>query len=209
MKRMSYGLNVQLAYTWSKQIEDLRYIEASDPSPSNMVGQFDNPQRVSSAIIYELPFGHGKSMKTNVAAVDKVIGGWQFSTMYIYQTGAAVGMPAVVATGTSPAATSQSITSWFNGAAFAVMPAFTARRLPFYLSSMRVPAINNWDMSFIKNTLVYKERVKLQFRFEMNNAFNRVWFGGLDTSPTSSTYTQLTGQSNNPRIIQLGLKLNY
>ena len=34
---------MQVAYTVSKQIETLRYIEPSDPAPSKMTGQFDNP----------------------------------------------------------------------------------------------------------------------------------------------------------------------
>ncbi len=29
--------------------------------------------------------------------------------------------------------------------------------------------MNNWDMGFIKNTTVYKERMQLQFRMEMIN----------------------------------------
>ena len=76
-------------------------------------------------------------------------------------------------------------------------------------NDLRVPNINNWDMSFVKNTFVYRERVKLQFRGEMINAFNRVWFGGLDTTPTSGNYGRLTGQPNNPRNIQLGMKVIF
>jgi hypothetical protein len=89
------------------------------------------------------------------------------------------------------------------------MPPFTARRNPYFWTGLRNPAINNWDMGFIKNTTLYKERVKLQFRMEMINAFNRVWFGGLSTGITSATYTQLTGQANQPRNIQFGLKLSF
>jgi hypothetical protein len=64
-------------------------------------------------------------------------------------------------------------------------------------------------MAFLKNTNVFQERIKLQFRAEFLNAFNRVWFGGLNTSILSPTYTQLTGQQNNPRNIQFGLKLIF
>ncbi len=207
-KRFSGGLNFQFAYTFSKQIETLRYIETSDPAPSKMIGQFDNPHRFSSGIIYELPFGKGK-FASGLGAVNKVIGGWQWSAMYIYQTGQAVSLPSAVATGTSPTVDNPTIDRWFNGASMAVLPAFTARRIPYFWSGLRVPAINNWDMGFIKNTMVYKERVKLQFRVEMINALNRVWFGGLDTGITSATYTQLTGQANQPRNVQVGLKLNF
>ena len=207
-KHFTYGLNAQVAYTFSKQIETLRYIEPGDAAPSKMTGQFDNPQRVSMGIIYELPFGPGKWLRSN-AAVNKVIGGWQWSTMYIYQTGAAVALPAVLATGASPGVSNPGVGNWFNRASLAVLPAYTPRTIPFFWSGLRVPPINNWDMSFIKNTLVYKDRVKLQFRAEMINALNRPWFGGLDTNPASPTYTQLNSQANNPRNIQFGLKVNF
>ncbi|MCC7500136.1 MAG: carboxypeptidase regulatory-like domain-containing protein, partial [Bryobacterales bacterium] len=143
IKRMSYGLDVQAAYTFSKQLEQLHYVEPSDPTPTRMTGAFDNPQRLSAGIMYELPFGEGKSWRTDIAAVDKIIGGWQWSTMYIYQTGAAVNLPAAIATGTSPSLSGRSIDHWFNGAALKVMPAFTARSNPYYWGNLRVPAINN------------------------------------------------------------------
>jgi hypothetical protein len=69
--------------------------------------------------------------------------------------------------------------------------------------------MNNWDMGFIKNTWIYKERVKLQFRAEFMNTFNRVWFLGLDTGVTSGTQGQLTYQGNRPRDIQFGLKVIF
>ena len=202
-QRFAAGAMIQFAYTFSKQIEQLRYIEASDPAPSKMIGQFDNPHRFSTGIIYEIPVGQGLN-----AALKKVVGGWQWSAMYIYQTGAAVALPAALATGVSPELENRSINNWFNGASMAVMPAFTARRNPYFWSDLRGPALNNWDMGFIKNT-TFGERFKLQFRTEMINAFNRVWFGGLSTAVTAATYTQLTGQSNAPRNIQLGLKLSF
>lgn len=202
-KRMGHGLSGQFAYTYSKQLENLRYIEPSDRNTSQMVGQFDNPHRVSMGIIYEVPSGKATGM------LKKVIGGWQWSSMYIYQTGAAVGLPSVLATGVSPGLSNANIDHWFSRDSMKVLPPFTARRIPFYWSGLRVPPINNWDMGFIKNTMVYKERMKLQFRLEMINAFNRVWFGGLNTSVTSPLFTQLTGQANQPRNIQLGLKLNF
>ena len=207
-QRFAGGAMLQFAYTFSKQIEALRFIEPSDPAPAKMIGQFDNPHRFSSGIIYELPFGKGK-MASSLAAFNKVIGGWQWSAMYIYQTGAAVALPAAVATGVSPKLDNPTINNWFNGASMTVMPPFTARRNPYFWTGLRNPAINNWDMGFIKNTALYKERVKLQFRMEMINAFNRVWFGGLSTGITSATYTQLTGQANQPRNIQFGLKLSF
>jgi hypothetical protein len=208
-KRFSGGLTFQLAYTWSKQLEKLRFIEPSDPEPSKMIGEFDNPHRLSSAVIFELPFGAGKRFRTNMGAVDKIIGGWQWNAMYIYQTGQAIFLPAAVATGESPKLDDPTIDKWFNTDAMRPLPAFTPRRIPFMWNDLRNPNINNWDMSFVKNTAVYRERVRLQIRCELINAFNRVWFGGLDTNPTSANYGRLTGQQNSPRNIQLAMKLVF
>ncbi|MBI1787586.1 MAG: TonB-dependent receptor [Acidobacteria bacterium] len=208
-KRIGSGLTLQLAYTWSKQLEKLRFIEPSDPEPSKVIGEFDNPHRVAMAAIYELPFGQGKTLRTNIAAVDTIIGGWQWNAMYIYQRGQAVSLPSVLATGISPKLDNRSIDKWFNTDAMKVLPAFTARRIPWAWNELRVPSINNWDMSFMKNTFLYKERVKLQLRCEMINAFNRVWFGGVDVGPTSGSYGRLTSQVNNPRNIQLGMKVIF
>lgn len=203
-QRLTAGAVVQFAYTFSKQIETMRFIEPSDPAPAKMIGQFDNPHRVSAGIIYEIPIG-----KIQNSVMKKVVGGWQWSAMYIYQTGAAVALPAALATGVDPKLEDPTITKWFNGGSMAVLPAFTARRIPYFWTGLRVPAINNWDMGFNNNTYVYKEKVKLQFRAEMINTFNRVWFGGLNTTITAAQYTQLTSQANTPRNIQLGLKLSF
>src|SRR5258708_39108311 len=77
-KRFRHGLNMQFSYTLSKQLEKLRYIEPSDPALSQMTGQFDNPHRVSTGIIYELPFGAGKPLRSDAAVVNKFIGGWRW-----------------------------------------------------------------------------------------------------------------------------------
>lgn len=203
-RRFGNGLMVQFAYTWSKLIEQMRFIEPSDPAPSRMIGEFDNPHRATIGAVYEVPFGKGRS-----GAVKALIGGWQWSAMYIFQTGQAVSLPNAIHNGQPIEYAERTIDKWFNTDALRALPPFTARRLPWTWNGLRVPNINNWDMSFSKNTYVYKERVKLQFRAEMINAFNRVWFGGLDTNPTGATYGRLNGQSNNPRNIQLGLKLTY
>ncbi len=46
---------------------------------------------------------------------------------------------------------------------------------------IRGPGINNWNATVMKNFRVY-ERVRLQFRWELYNAFNHTQFSGLDTS---------------------------
>lgn len=70
------------------------------------------------------------------------------------------------------------------------------------------PGIENWDLAGIKN-IKAGERVSLQFRGELFNAFNHTNLMGLGVNlDTKSTFGQLT-TSHLPRQIQLGLKLYF
>lgn len=208
-KRMSHGLQIQVAYTWSKLLEELRFINTFDPAPSKMIGEFDNPHRFSAGFIYEMPFGRGKRFGSDNPVLSRIIGGWQVSGIYIYQTGAAVWLPGVVHTGISPKIDNPTIDQWFNRDAMKILPAFTARRNPWMWNDLRTPNQNNWDIAVLKNTALGPERVNLQFRAEFINAFNRVWFGSPDVNPASANYGKILSQANSPRDIQLALKLSF
>ena len=210
MRRFSAGLMAQFTYTWSKLIEELRFIDPANPSPSRMIGEFDNPHRVTFAGIWELPFGRGRRFGSGSGVADKVIGGWQLNATYIYQTGAAVPLgTAALATGVSPGIEGRTIDNWFNRQSLALLPAFTPRTLPYYWAGLRQHNMNNWDVSFLKNTTLWRERLRLQFRCELINAFNRTWFANPDVNPGSGNYARVAGQANQPRIIQMGLKLQF
>jgi hypothetical protein len=75
------------------------------------------------------------------------------------------------------------------------------------------PGQNNFDLGVFKN-FPFKERFRVQFRWEMFNAFNRVWFDGPNTGITSGpppigNFGQITGQMNSPRIMQGALKFYW
>ena len=69
-------------------------------------------------------------------------------------------------------------------------------------------AINNVDFSLSKNTNI-SERYRLEFRWEMFNAFNRAQFGGPNLTPTSGAYGTVSGTVASPRQMQFGLKLAF
>ena len=86
------------------------------------------------------------------------------------------------------------------------------RQLPFY----------NEDFSIIKRTNI-NERVSIEFRVDFLNAFNRVLFGfdqggdqyghliggGSIGGGVKVAFGHVAGQTNPPREIQFGLKINY
>jgi len=76
------------------------------------------------------------------------------------------------------------------------------------MPNLRCPGINNWDLSLFKNTNV-TERIKVQFRAEAFNAFNRVQFGVPNVSINSTAFGVISSQQNLPRNLQLGLRLLF
>jgi hypothetical protein len=74
-------------------------------------------------------------------------------------------------------------------------------------NALRGPGINNWDISFLKDTKL-TESTKLEFRAEMFNAFNHVQFLNPDAAGFDSTFGQVS-QTRGPRLVQFGLKLYF
>jgi hypothetical protein len=68
------------------------------------------------------------------------------------------------------------------------------------------PGINNWDLAFHKNTRI-TERVTLEFRGELFNAFNHAQFENPD-GDVAGSMGQVTS-AREPRIGQLALKLSF
>lgn len=81
--------------------------------------------------------------------------------------------------------------------------------------AFRGPGINNWNTTFIRNVRI-KEKVTLQLRWEMYNAFNHTQFNSVNSTAifnaqgvqTSPTFGQLNG-ADSPRIQQMLLRLTF
>ena len=78
------------------------------------------------------------------------------------------------------------------------------RRNPFLRS---FPSYNE-NLSLAK-TFAVRERLRIDFRAEAFNIFNRVVFGGPQTSLNSNTFGVISSQANSPRQMQGGLKLYW
>jgi hypothetical protein len=184
----------------------------------------DVPNRFTTAITYELPFGKGKRFLTGSGrVVDSVAGGWSVNGFGVIQTGypLSVTQPnnnSVLgasyqrpnATGIDPAtsgSTDDRINGWLNPAAFSAAPEFTFGDTSRFLN-VRGPGLFNWDLSLFK-TFTVRERIKAQFRAEALNATNTVYFGNPNTTVTNASFGLITSQINNPRLVQLGIRITY
>ena len=177
-----------------------------------------------ASYIYELPFGHGRRWGTNWnKAADMFLGGWQLSGIHVLQGG--LGLTATLAGSTvlniggerrarpnvvgNPilSASERTVQRWFNTAAFAVFSPSPQAFGNGGVGIMRGPDYRNFDFTLAKD-FHFNERVRVQFRTEFFNAFNRANFGPPNIARDSSGFGQILSASN-ARIIQFGLKLYY
>jgi len=64
------------------------------------------------------------------------------------------------------------------------------------------------DFSMFK-TYSAKEKLNIQFRFEVFNLTNTPLFDALNTTFGNAAFGTITNQANYPRIVQLGLRFSY
>lgn len=100
------------------------------------------------------------------------------------------------------------LTSWFNAAAFAAPGATQTTVTTERPGAVRGPGFWRTDLSLFKN-LKFSDRLSGQLRWETFNTFNHtnpICCGSLTV--TSSLFNKVT-TTRDPRIMQLGMKLNF
>src|SRR5205085_2508529 len=105
-------------------------------------------------------------------------------------------------------AAQQRLSKWFEVANFSAPPPSTFGNVGRVLPDIRTHGIANYDFSVFKNTPI-TERMRLQFRTEVFNLFNRVQFGRPGTVLGLSTFGVVSSQANDPRLVQFALRLLY
>jgi hypothetical protein len=196
-KRMSHGIQMQFAYTWSHAIDD-----ASDPlvptqgnsaAPRNSFhlaaergnSNFDVRQRGVINFIYAPSIGRGQAFLSQ-GVLGWIFQGWTMSGIVAFQTGLPydvfsyqdnqhTGVPdrATVIPGPNPLATNSPTFTGPKNYIFSPGTIGVPSNLPrnyFY-----GPGLNNWDFEVSKDTSI-TERAKFELRFEFYNLFNHVHF---------------------------------
>lgn len=238
-RRMANGLTVAGSYVFSKQLDQITKLNAVDPFYERRLGDADTPHRVTLSGIYEVPLGRGRRwLAQSNRLVNGALGGWQVGFIYNYQVGNPLTLDNIFFNGDPgqlrinvDGSTVDNVfgadlrTSGFyytdasmqaNGQLDLarqirdprINQVFNLRTLSSRLPNLRGDTLNNIDLSLIKNTSL-NERLRLQFRAELLNVTNQVFFGGLDFNPRNASFGRLTEQVNLPREWQLGLKLLF
>ena len=233
--RWSQGLHFLASYTTSKFLDDSGGPGSWSLGASNnlqnpydlraerSLNGGDIPHSLVLSYIYELPFGRGKSMGSNFSQpLNAILGGWQVSGIGTFKDG----FPLAIRNATNntgslgggqrpniigdASISNPTVDRWFNsdpGVAFAQPAPFTFGDGPRTNSNLRSPGSNNWDLSIMK-WWRQSEQVRVQFRFEMYNAFNRTYLYVPNTSFGSSSFGRISS-AGPPRSIQFGLKVYF
>ena len=221
-KRFSKGLQFTAAYTWSKSFdwgssfEDI--LNPTDFSRSYALSQFNSKHRFVFSYYWELPVPqyHG--------VAGKLANGWAVSGITTFQSGFPVritteddielqnsfdfvlpGEPDLLQPFRTFNPRNDENRS-FDSALFGEPALGTIGSSPRTLCCG--PPIQNFDMAFLKETSI-TERVKMQFRAEFFNIFNRAQFLNPDGNITDGDEFGTVKRVRDPRLIQFALKLNF
>lgn len=225
-RRFAHGLQFTSNYTWSKCLDngtlgDTAFTGALG-DPYNLLGfnrglcDTNFPQVFVNDWIWQEPSLH-RLGKVGSAA----LGDWEVSGIWTFQSGRPFGIGGCGVSGSytperanvtgqpfnvRQGSESQWLQHYMNPNAFTCNAPLTfgdsARNL------LEGPGTNLADIAVMKN-FPFKERYRLQFRWEMFNAFNRPEFGNPNTSVTSSNFGQITGLARDMRVMQGALKLYF
>jgi len=177
--------------------------------------------------VYQLPFGHRRKYGANVNGfTDALLGGWQVNGIYRVDNGlpiqlglcggCSVNLPTYGAQYPNllaplRVAGTGNLNQYFANPQAAVEPApYTDGNAPRILPNARAPRTDNLTASLFKEVpLSFREGARLEVRLEAFNVLNRVQFASPDTNVGDATFGQISAQANQPRQVQLGMKLYF
>jgi hypothetical protein len=244
-KTPKYGLYALVAYTYSRTYDNglpdgLGSMASAPyfplPNWQNLdwsLSQINLDQSFTASVIYNLPFGRGRSFGNSWnTTTDSLLGNWQLTLIERVSSGFPVPLidsddesgvnggfgfenggddnnwnrPDRVS-GKNPYAANHGQHQWINPAAF------VAPLTGELGNAARVPVVGpdfvNSDCSLIKDFALPRNEMGLNFRAEFFNLFNHPQFGAPVNDINSPGFGAVNSTVNNPRLIQLALKLTF
>jgi outer membrane receptor protein involved in Fe transport len=204
-KRFDNGLLFQVAYTYSKSINETDtqrgLLDLIDRRFGRGLSADDIPHRFVASWIYDIPFARKLG-----GPIGKALDGWQIGGIAVFQSGTPITVLNLFDTiGTGGALRSfadlgepferidprKNDGRAFNPGAFVAFGdpeqgfdlATDFRRGTSGRNQVRINnGVNNWDLVLTKKTRLWTESKLLELRFEAFNAFNHTQFTTVDTN---------------------------
>ena len=227
-KRYAKGLTLMATYTYSKAIdygigtfagEEVSgggFQNYNNLRPERSVATLDQTHRLLFNAVFELPF-----FKNGQGFAGRLLGGWEIGVIAIGFTGAPLGMNSAVNntfsqgggqrpnwTGVDATLDNPTPQRWFDISQFPTPAAYSFGNSARTYSGLRSDSLKQLDLSLHKNTKIV-ERLNLQFRAEFFNLSNTPRLGVPNNSQGNNQFGVVSAMGNQPRIVQLALKLMF
>lgn len=222
-KRLSYGLVVNANYTWSHLIlygnED-SFGPSKNQDWDNLAASRGNSNLdVRHAFILDYSWEIPTRSWSQSGVGRQLLGGWVLSGVTALRSGLPVniltgrdnrgnGFPSTQRAnylGGPIYADNQTLTNWFNPAAFVNPAAGTFGNIGYNIANG--PIYVGVDVALAKRFVVWKENF-LQFRVDAFNLPNRANFNNPDSNVNSATFGRITSALD-PRQLQLSLRYQF
>jgi hypothetical protein len=232
-RRFAKHLQFGAAWTWSKTMgyadSDTTLVQSIVNPRAYYYGMlsYDRTHSVSLNYIYELP-----NFPWRNAVASRILDHWELSGITQFQSGAPLGITMTTNTGEDITGTT-SLSPRVNLVADPVLPKSqrtfnknfntAALALPAVgtlgdaaPNVFRGPGIENWDLSLLKNFVLY-ERLHFQLRVATFNTFNHTQFTTVNTAAefNATTGAQMNNKlgtftaAGDPSQMQLGIRLVF
>ncbi|MEP7366818.1 MAG: TonB-dependent receptor [Acidobacteriota bacterium] len=235
-KRYGSGVTLQGSYVFSKLITDSDGYNPDNGTLDNYnrrleksIGEFDLTHNLKMTYIYELPFGKGQKF-LNGGPASWVLGGWRIAGSQFYSSGYPLSLGNSAALGGflfngRSAATVSTYDGWIAGnvgnadwkgsdryfqpaSFFGAQPTDRAGNTTRHNPKARQPWNLNENFSLAKSFRI-AESARVDLRWEMFNAFNRFRPNPGSTNVQDPNFGLVNSQLNEPRRMQLGLKIYW
>jgi hypothetical protein len=190
------GFNFVVGYNFNRERNEEFYDEQDYFTQTLTFQPARNARhRLTGAAIYELPFGKGRKLMSNVNPVlDAILGGWSVSGLFSYNSGLFLRFGGLLVSG-DPTLDNPTKERWFNTSVFAQLPAFTRRQNPLQFDNLTGPRFVNLDGVLAKEFSILPEgRMKFELRGEAYNLTNRFPAADPDLTVTSANFGKVVGQ---------------
>ncbi len=243
---LSQGLQFDVNYTWSHSIDNMsapaNYISSSSgtnfvcdavhPRECRANSDFDVQNVINSDILYQLPFGRGRTFAGHTSrALDELIGGWNISAIPAWRSGLALtafsnafvagyanDAPAIfngnrtdVQAHVKKDPTSGSVYLFGSQAAAAKAQSDFTGPIGLTIGSrnvLRGPSAFSMDAGLAKDFAIVED-VRLRFRADFFNVLNHPVFSLPANDITAGNFGQITGTDSTARVGQFSLRLEF
>jgi hypothetical protein len=230
------NLNSAFGDTWG--MNSGRPMDYYNLALDKSVSAYDRTHWFKLGASYELPFGRGRKFGSDMhRAVDFIAGGWTLQYIGNYSSGEPMGFSGT-STPNSNFQTQRAMLvnpegkplsldwssenfdmskistagtaahKYFDTSLLRNPARYERGNTAYRYSHLRTPWFLSDDFSLQKN-FVPTEGMRIQFRAEMLNGFNRHRFSGINTDAASPLFGQVTGVSSDRRQIQFGIRADW